>query len=52
MSTSMWESLQSMMTPKQREQAARISDALLKDPTSLDNRRPLEGEENENGKAK
>lgn len=49
---SMWDELHRLFTPEQREQAARISDALLKDPTSLDNRHPVEGEEKESGEAK
>jgi hypothetical protein len=48
----MWSELQGLFTPEQREQAARISAALLKDPTSLDNRHPLEGEEKKSGEAK
>lgn len=49
---SMWSELQGLFTPEQREQAARIAEALLKDPTSLDNRHPLEGEEKKSGEAK
>lgn len=50
---SMWDELHRLFTPEQREQAARIADALLKDPTSLDNRRPtIDGEEKKSGEAK
>ncbi|MFI5422994.1 MAG: hypothetical protein ACHQWH_03530 [Nitrososphaerales archaeon] len=49
---SMWSDLQGLFTPEQKEQADRISSALLKDPTSLDNRHPVEGEEKKSGEAK
>ncbi len=48
----LYDSLSEMMTPLQREQMARISASLKKDPTALDNRKPAPIKETQDEKGK